>query len=127
MRLRLIIAAIAIVALSALAASDAFGSGGYRTYATCGSGPDSGCFVGDGWGGVFKAKNGKRTRYKLCVTPPQGASKKCRKLKTNRKGKDFAPIFQWYSGNLRLGTYGFTWRKDGQQIDKDSMVLHIGD
>jgi hypothetical protein len=123
MRLRLIISVIVIVALAAIAVSDAFAGGGYRTYTTCGSGPDNTCVIGDGWGGVFKAKNGKRTHYRLCVNPPPGASKQCRKLRTNRKGKNFAPVFLWYSGNNRLGTWKFTWKKGGHKIDRDAMDL----
>ena len=57
--------------------------------------------------------------------------KKCKKLGTNSKGKDFAPVYKWYSGNGRvnpLGTYKFVWKKGGgHKIDKDAMVLHIGD
>jgi len=123
MRLRLIVTVIAIVVLSAVSVSDAFAGSRYRTYTTCGSGPDSTCVIGDGWGGIFKAKNGKRTHYRLCVNPPPGASKKCRKLKTNRKGKDYAFVYRWYSGNNRLGTYKFTWKKGGHMIDRDAMDL----
>jgi len=57
------------------------------------------------------------------VNPPPGASKKCRKLKTNRKGKDYAFVYRWYSGNNRLGTYKFTWKKGGHMIDRDAMDL----
>jgi hypothetical protein len=126
MRLRLIITVTAIVALMAVFASDAFAKGRYRTYTTCGSGPDGRCFIGDGWGGIFKAKNGKKTHYRLCVNPPPGVSKKCRKLGTNRKGKDFAPVGRWYSGFKPLGTYTFTWKKGGHRLDKDKLVVHGG-
>jgi hypothetical protein len=122
MRLRLIITAIAIVALTAVSVSDAFAGSGYRTYTTCGAGgPDSTCAVGDGWGGVFQARNGKMTHYRLCVNPPPGASKKCKKLKTNRNGQDFARVFNWFSP--RIGTYKFTWKKGGHMIDRDAMHL----
>jgi hypothetical protein len=107
-------------------ASDAFAKGRYRTYTTCGSGPDGRCFIGDGWGGIFKAKNGKKTHYRLCVNPPPGRSKKCRTLGTNGKGKDFAPVGRWYSGFKPLGTYKFTWKKGGHRIDKDKLVVHGG-
>jgi len=123
MRFRIIIAATAIVALTAVSASDASSASRYRTYTTCGSGPDSTCVIGDGWGGVFKARNGNKTHYRLCVNPPPGAPKKCKKLGTNPKGKDFARVFVWYRGNLRLGTYMFTWKKGGHKIDRDAMDL----
>jgi hypothetical protein len=125
MRLRLIIAVIAVVALTAVLVSDAFAKGGYRTYTTCvpGGSKDSTCVQGDGWGGVFKAKNGKKTHYRLCVNPPSGASKQCRKLRTNRKGKGFAFVFIWYRSTLPLGTYKFTWKKGGHMIDRDAMNL----
>jgi hypothetical protein len=64
------------------------------------------------------------------VNPPPGASTKCRKQETNSNGKDFAPVYKWVSGNGRLnplGTYKFVWKKGGHRIDKDAMVLHIGD
>ena len=125
MRLRFIIAVIAIVALTAVSASDAFARGGYRTYTECGkgSGPDGSCVGGDTWGGSFKAKNGKKTHYRLCVNPPPGASKKCKKLRTNRKGNDFASVYEWYLGSMPLGTYKFTWKKGGHKIDRDAMGL----
>jgi hypothetical protein len=122
-RLRLSITVIAIVALLAVSVSDAFAKGRYRTYTTCGSGPDSTCVVGDGWGGTFKAKNGKKTHYRLCVNPPPGPSKKCRKLGTNGKGKDFAKVYKWYLGKSPLGSYKFTWKKGGHKIDNDTMQL----
>ena len=49
---------------------------------------------------------------------------KCKKLKTNPKGKDFAFVFIWYRSTLPLGTYKFTWKKGGHKIDEDAMSLH---
>lgn len=123
MRGRFIITVIAIVALSAVLASDAFAGNGYRTYTACGTGSDkdSSCAQGDGFGGFFKAQKGRKQHYRLCVNPPQG-SKKCKKLKTNKKGKDFARVQRWF--NNPLGTYKFVWKKGGHKIDKDAMSLH---
>jgi hypothetical protein len=124
MRLRLIIAVV--VVLTAVSVSDAFAGSRYRTYTSCGRGPDNSCVVGDAWGGFFKDSHGKKTHYRLCVNPPQGASKQCRKLQTDRKGKNYATVAGWF-GNEPLGTYKFTWKKGGHKIDRDAMVLHIGD
>jgi hypothetical protein len=126
MRFRVIITAIAIVALAAVSVSDAFAGSRYRTYTTCGlrSGPDRSCSAGQGWGGVFKDRNGGKTHYRLCVNPPPGASKKCERLKTHRKGKGFALVVNWYRPGL-TGTYEFTWKKGGRRIDKDAMRVHF--
>lgn len=132
MRLRLIIAVTAIVALAAAFASDAFAAHGYRTYTFCSvvpGTPSSNCTATD-WGAFFKVKNGKKTHYRLCVNPPPGASKQCKKLKTNKRGKDIAQVWKWNSGGGRLnpvGTYKFVWKKGGHKLDKDKLVVHGGD
>ena len=60
----------------------------------------------------------------MCVKNPPAGSKKCKKLKTNGNGKDYALVLRWF--NNPLGTYKFVWKKGGHKIDKDiSMSLHL--
>jgi hypothetical protein len=95
-----------------------------RTWTSCAANSgrqDRECFVGDAWGGEFRAMDGGRTRYRLCVDPPQ-AQAQCRYQTTGSRGRDFVKVFRWF-GSGPLGRYEFVWRRGGHQLDKDSMTL----
>lgn len=118
-----VFAALAATVLLSVGGADA--SKTAKTYLGCGkdAGEDNFCIIGSGWGATFEAKNGKRTKYELCVKTPAG--KDCAKHKTNRNGKDFTPLFN--KPNETPGTVKATWKVGGKFAGRDSMTLGIGD
>jgi hypothetical protein len=114
----------ALVAIAVLALpTDAAASHAYKTELGCGEGAKgSSCAVGSGVGALFKAKNGHRTRYVLCIKNPDGA-KSCDKHKTNANGVDVIYGFD----NGPLGRYRATWKVGGEFAGHDEMTLLIGD
>lgn len=108
-----------------LAAGAADASKTAKAYLGCGEfgGEDNFCIIGNGWGATFEAKNGERTKYKLCVKTTAG--KDCAKHKTNRSGEDFVPLYR--KANEAAGAVKATWKVGGRFAGRDSMTLGIGD
>lgn len=120
--------ALSIACAAALLASVGSAEAGkqYRAYFGCGesAGPSDFCVIGSGWGVTFEAKDGNRTRYRLCVKSSDG-SKDCDQHKTNRRGQDFVPLFN--QPNEMPGKYRATWKVGGDFAGRDKLILGPGD
>ena len=120
-----------------------------KTYPSCGTGSDSSCIVGSGFGAVFDGKPGNS--YKLCVTP-SGRDRDCKRFVADGKayffrggesyelsegpgysfiyltGISYEPTCEMpYETGRPCGHMTLRWYKDGRKIDRDRLTLLVGD
>jgi len=108
---------IALIGSPTLADAD---TSGFRAHLGCGKnkGAARSCPTGANWGAFFKAGNGVRTRYKLCVDPPEVYGS-CLERATSRNGRDSVSLDGW-----RIpGTYVVTWKVGGDRVGRDRITL----
>ena len=117
---RFITAAAVLLTLTVASGLATAGSSGFKTRLGCGKndGPSRSCPKGSDWGASFKAETGVRTRYKLCVVPPDGYGT-CSNEETDRRGKDFVSLGGWRIA----GAYVVSWEIGGDVVGRDRLTL----
>jgi hypothetical protein len=113
----------AVVGLLALSLPSTAQAKRFGTYVACNparqqADPDRTCYIGDLVGAVFRAFRKESVDYRVCMREPNGR-KRCKNRETGERGRrsrvGFIP--------RRLGVHVFTWKIQGQLVDRDRIRL----